>query len=53
MISNETKQKLITAETLEEVKELLKDEPGLNPDQVFDEINNAATPMPKNSTSRN
>ena len=39
MISSETKQKLKAAETLEEVKELLKDEPGLDPVRVYEEVN--------------
>ena len=39
MISNETKEKLIAAQTLEEVKGLLKDEPGLDPVKVYEEIN--------------
>ena len=38
MISNEMKQKLKAAETVEEVKELLKDGPDLDPVRVYEEI---------------
>ena len=38
MINNEAKRKLKGAKTLEEVKELLKDEPGLDPVRVYEEI---------------
>ena len=38
MIRNETKQKLINAQSLEEVEELLKDEPDLDPAKVYEEI---------------
>ena len=38
MMKSETKQRLKAAKTLEEVKELLKDEPGLDPARVYEEI---------------